>query len=112
MLRAALAKLMKLVIKNVCPTGPDIMGLITTLTARIDAMTGELDTLITRVSEIETVADSAIELINSIKAQLDEAIAANDPAALADLSARLGTQTQELADAILANTDVPEEPVA
>jgi hypothetical protein len=57
-----------------------------------------------RVTAIETVADSAIELLNGLKTSLDEAIASNDPAAVQALSERLGAQTAELADAVVANT--------
>ena len=55
-------------------------------------MSEAMDTLITRVSEIETVADSLIEAFKGVKALLDEAIAANDPAALQALSERLAAQ--------------------
>jgi len=94
------------------PAFPGLPGLITNLTKRIDAMSEQLETLIVRVSEIETVADSAIELLVSLKAQLDEAIASGDPMALTELSERLGAQSQELADAILANTPSAPPPVA
>ncbi len=63
-----------------------------------------LEDLIVRVNEIETVADSAIELIIGLKSKLDEALANNDMAAIQALSDRLGVQSQELADAVLAHT--------
>jgi hypothetical protein len=72
------------------------------------AMSEELDTLVERVSSIETVGDSAIVLLNELKGKLDEAIATDDKAALQALSDRLGAQTQELADAITANTPAAE----
>lgn len=78
---------------------------LTTLEEKMTTMSQELETLITRVSEIENVADSAIALILDLKARLDAAIASGDMSALADLSTRLGAQTQELAQAILASTD-------
>lgn len=84
---------------------------VTDLKQEKHAMSEELDTLIARVSEIETVADSAIELLGGLKQELDDALASSDPpAALAALSERLELQTQELADAITANTPAADEP--
>lgn len=56
------------------------------------------------VAAEDTVIDSGIVLIQGIKAKLDAAIAANDPAALQALSADIGAKTQALAAAIAANT--------
>ena len=74
-------------------------------------MSEALEALITRVAEIETVGDSAIALIASLKEQLDAAIASGNTDALRELSERLGAQSQELADAILANTPAGGEAV-
>ena len=60
-------------------------------------MAGELDGLSTQVQANADVIDSAILLIRGIKASLDNAIAANDPAALQALSNALGAKDQELA---------------
>lgn len=88
-----------------------ITAQLTALSAQVEAMSEALTTLTDRVSEIETVADSAIALLGGIKAALDEAIAANDPAALSALSERLAAQTDELALAVAANTLAdPENP--
>ena len=88
-----------------------IVALLQTLTRGSKLMTKELDTLIERVTAIESVGDSAVVLLNELKAELDAAIAADDAAALQELSDRLGAQAQELADAIVANTPVaPAEP--
>jgi DNA-binding FadR family transcriptional regulator len=91
---------------TVLTSPPELANLLQTLTERITAMSEALETLITRVAEIETVADSAIELLAGLKAALDDAIASGDPVALAELSERLGAQSQELADAIVAHTPV------
>jgi hypothetical protein len=45
-----------------------------------------------------------LKMLNGLKERLDAAIASGDPAALVALSASLGTDTQELADAVAANT--------
>lgn len=50
------------------------------------------------------VIDSAVQLITGIKAQLDAAIAAGDPAALTALSAQLESESAALAAAVAANT--------
>lgn len=94
----------KITIQNLILLGSLDLSQLSALSERITAMSEALDTLITRVSEIETVADSAIELLAGLKASLDEAIASGDPAALAQLSERLGAQSEELAQAIMANT--------
>jgi hypothetical protein len=72
-------------------------------------MAQDLTELQTKVQANSDVIDSAVLLLTGIKAALDAAIAANDPAALKALSDSLGADTQQLADAIAANT--PAEPV-
>ena len=81
-----------------------ILAHLTSLNQGVTHMTVALETLKEHVTAIETVGDSAIALLNGLKEQLDDAIAGNDTAALIELSERLGAQTQELADAIAANT--------
>lgn len=73
-------------------------------------MSEQLDTLTARVAAIETVGDSAILLLSELKADLDAALANQDMGAIQALSDRLAAQTQELADAITANT--PAAPAA
>ena len=80
------------------------------LTKEIQTMAGELATLQAQVASSITVQESAIQLIQGIKAQLDAAIAANDPVALATLSQNLGTEQGKLAAAIVANTPVVNPP--
>lgn len=64
----------------------------------------ELETLKAKVAESVTVQKSAVILLDGIKAKLDAAIASGDPAALAQLSADLGTETADLAAAVSRNT--------
>ncbi|WP_295445120.1 hypothetical protein [uncultured Thiodictyon sp.] len=71
---------------------------------RISTMSEALTALIAQVAAIENVADSAIVLLNGIHAQLMDALAANDPIALTALADRLLAQTNELAEAVAANT--------
>jgi hypothetical protein len=66
-------------------------------------MSEELDTLTSEVAETRGVMDSAKVLILGFKAALDEAIAANNPQALRDLSASLDEGANDLASAIAAN---------
>jgi hypothetical protein len=73
-------------------------------------MSETIQELTSRVEMLETVGDSAIELLNGLKAQLDAAIANNDMSEVQALSDRIGAQTQEMSDAIVANT-VAEDPV-
>ena len=69
-------------------------------------MANELDELTTRVTASGDATDSAVLLLNGLKAQLDAA--GTDPVALKALSDALGTNTDELAAAILMNT--PAQP--
>ena len=81
-----------------------ILATLTQLISEHTHMSAELDTLVEKVTAIESVGDSAIELLVGLKQKLDEALVADDREALIALSERLGAQTQELADAIAANT--------
>jgi len=56
------------------------------------------------VAKQTTVDDSVIALLQGIKAKLDAAIAANDPAALQALSDSLTSEQTKLTDAVSANT--------
>lgn len=69
-------------------------------------MANELDELTSRVTASGDATDSAVLLLNGLKARLDAA--GTDPVALKALSDALGTNTEELAAAILANT--PAQP--
>jgi len=67
-------------------------------------MAGELDALRAEVTRDTDVKASAVALLQGLKAKLDAAIASGDPAALTELSSTLGSTTQALADAVVANT--------
>jgi len=85
-------------------TAPEISKKLDVIINQEVRMAGELDTLKAAVAAENTVIDSAIVLLNGIKAALDAAIAANDPAALAALSAEIAAKTQVLSDAVVTNT--------
>lgn len=81
-----------------------LIRLVTQVLAREEHMAGALDALKAQVTQNTTLIGGAIALIQGLKAKLDEAIAANDPAALQALSDELGAQDAALAAAITANT--------
>lgn len=66
-----------------------------------------LDDLRVEVAQNRDVIESAVALLDGLKAQLDEAIATGDPAALVELSAELESQTNRLAEAVSMNTPQP-----
>lgn len=61
-----------------------------------------LDTLTASVAKNGDVVQSAIVLLRGLKAQLDEA--GTNPVSLAELSAALDSHSDELAEAVVANT--------
>lgn len=63
-----------------------------------------LDSLTAAVAKNDEVINSAVTLLQGLKAKLDEAIASGDPAKVQALSDSLGADTQQLADAVAANT--------
>ena len=67
-------------------------------------MASELDALRAAVQKNTDTEESAIVLLKGLKDKLDAAIAAGDPAALQALSDSLGTETDKLAAAVVANT--------
>jgi uncharacterized small protein (DUF1192 family) len=71
---------------------------------RLSLMAGELDALRAQVARNTDVDSAAVALLRGIKAKLDAAIAAGDPAALQALSDTLGSSTDSLAAAITENT--------
>ena len=81
-----------------------ILGMLITLNERNTLMEEAVAKLVADVAALTTVDTSAIALLHGLKVALDEAIAKNDPAALVALSASIETQTQALADAVVANT--------
>ena len=67
-------------------------------------MANELADLQAKVTASGDATDSAVILLKGLKDKLDAAISSGDPVALQALSDSLGTNTDELAAAILANT--------
>lgn len=89
-----------------------ILGNLINLTTMEHRIMSALDDLQAAVTAESTVIDSAVTLLGGLKAQLDAAIAAGNPAALTQLSTDIGAATQKLADAVAANTPaVPVTPV-
>lgn len=67
-------------------------------------MANELEDLKAAVAKDTQVDQSAITLLNGLKTALDAAIASGDPAQLKALSDQLGTNANDLAAAVAANT--------
>lgn len=81
-----------------------ILNALDKLYGKVNFMAGELDALKAAVAHNTDVEESAIALLQGLKAKLDAAIAAGDPAALQALSDTLGAETDKLAAAVTANT--------
>jgi len=79
----------------------DILRSIHNLKEQIMATLADLQAAVASES---TVVTSAITLLQGLKAQLDAAIATNNPAALQALSDNIAAQTTALAAAVTANT--------
>ena len=73
-------------------------------------MSGELDQLRAEVTRDTDAKSSAITVMTTLKTRLDAAVANNDMPAVAALATELGSTTDGLAAAIVANT--PADPVA
>ena len=80
------------------------LALLGHMALKLENIMSILDTLKADVAAQTTVVNSAITLLSGLKTSLDEAIAANDPAALTALSASLDSETTALAAAVTANT--------
>lgn len=70
----------------------------------------KIDDLLTAVAAEDTVVDSVIVFLTDLHAQLVEARANSNPAALDSAIASINTQKQKIADAIVANTDAAPTP--
>lgn len=80
------------------------------LKGTVQYMADLLSTLEFNVTALRTVEDSAIALLQGLKAQLDEALASGDIRRIQAVSDALGTDTADLAAAVVANT--PAAPAA
>ena len=67
-------------------------------------MSAEMDALKAAVAAQGTVAASVATLLGDLNARLKQAIADDDPAALAAIAADVEANTKALSDAVLANT--------
>jgi hypothetical protein len=81
-----------------------LVQMLSSIHERLITMSIQMDTMAAAVTAIETESHAAIDLLTQLKADLDQAIASEDPQALTALSARLGEQARELAEAIAAAT--------
>ena len=63
-----------------------------------------MDDLNAAVARNSTVEDSVIALLQGISAQLKDALASGDPAAITAVITQLDANTQKLTDAVTANT--------
>jgi len=81
-----------------------LAALLELLINEVRTMANEMANLTAAVARNTAVTASALALIAGIKAQLDAAIAAEDPAALQALSDSLGKDDDALAAAVAANT--------
>ena len=66
----------------------------------------DLSALQAEVEQNTSAVDSASRLITGLADQLEEAMAANDPAAVQAVVDQLRANNQALADAVAANTEV------
>lgn len=83
--------------------------ILTLLKLQGKTMANEFQDLEDKVTANTTVVDSLGAVIDGIKAKLDAAIAANDPAALKRLSDALGESNDQMAQWVIANTVAEDE---
>jgi hypothetical protein len=77
---------------------------LNTLIKQEAAQMATLEDLTTEVQQNGDAVASAVTLLNGLTQQLQDAISANDPAAIQALADSLSANTQSLADAVIANT--------
>lgn len=94
----------KLLTEALAPYFADLSRKIDNLKQEIHHVAVTINDLIAKVQALKTVDDSVLALIQGIKAQLEAAIAANDPAALQVLADSLDAETARLQAAVTANT--------
>ncbi len=86
------------------------------ITERLDIIMATLEQVLQSVTEGSTVDDSIIALLVNIKTQLDavlsgEVLAPAVQAQIDEIFAIAEADKVKVAEAVLANTDIPEEPV-
>jgi len=84
---------------------------ISALSAKLDAILAKeeqnmatLDDITAAVAAEKTVEDSVVMLLQQLSAQLQAAMASNDPAAMQAIVDQLNSDAQTMADAVTANT--------
>lgn len=88
--------------------GAAITAQLTTLLAKVTAMSSQLDSLTANVTALVAAAEAQSTLLTTVKADLDAAIAAgNDGAQLQALSDKLAAEVTAVNAAIAANTPAP-----
>jgi hypothetical protein len=94
----------------------EVLEQLRILQHKVDLLMSAISDLQAKVELNGTVIGSAVVLLKGLKAALDAAIAAGDPAALQALSDQLGAETDSLAAAVVENTPavtpvIPDAPV-
>jgi hypothetical protein len=91
-------------------TDQQILDSLQSLNRRLDAMTTALENLQTAVAAEATVEASVVTLLTTLSADLQSAIASNNPAAIQAVADQITANTATLAAAVTANT--PAAPAA
>lgn len=81
-----------------------ILPILHSLSRKVDAIMATLADVQAAVAAENTVAQSVVTLLQSLSAQLQAAIAGNDPVALQGLVDSINTQAATMAAAVTANT--------
>jgi len=91
------------------------LNYLTRRTKIMDDILRELEALNQKVTVLDSVQDSAVELLTGLKKALDDALglgkAEQIAAAVRAISDKLGSETEQLAAAVAANTPVEPPPV-
>jgi hypothetical protein len=90
------------------PVADDLLGILLRIERKIDDMPNHLEVIRKEVAKNHDLTKSVHALVQGLKAQLDAAIEAGDPAALKELSADLSAHGDQLAAAVSENT--PADP--
>jgi hypothetical protein len=89
-----------------------ILDSLTQLNRRFDVMTTALENLQAAVAAEATVEASVVTLLTNLSADLQSAIASNNPAAIQAVADQITANTATLAAAVSANTVPPAAPAA
>jgi hypothetical protein len=89
-----------------------ILDSLTQLNRRFDVMTTALENLQAAVAAEATVEASVVTLLTTLSADLQSAIASNNPAAIQAVADQIAANTATLAAAVTANTPAPAAPAA